>query len=133
MIKLIRSGDYQLIETKNDTKILQLDKDTYAWIKAENIGHILVDTYRPFKTDYTLAVGKYRLYDVKEEPDFTDQIHLELFIGGGRWQGYLLLTGLPTDKKTRVRLIPTKEIISAPNKTDRAGRPIRSGVPADQG
>jgi hypothetical protein len=39
-------------------------------------------------------------------------MHLELSIGKGQWQGYLLLTGLPTNKKRRNRIIPTKEVIS---------------------
>jgi len=59
-----------------------------------------------------LSLGQFRLYDVKDEPKLTDLIHLELFVGGGLWQGYLLPTGLPTDKDKRNRIIPTDELIT---------------------
>jgi hypothetical protein len=41
---------------------------------------------------------------------------LELSVGGGQWQGYLLLTGLPTAKKIRSRIEPTDEIIAKQKK-----------------
>jgi hypothetical protein len=33
-------------------------------------------------------------------------------VGKGTWQGYLLPTGLPDDKKKRNRIIPTDEVIT---------------------
>lgn len=113
MIQLIESGKYTLIETKNQTKILSLDnKQTFAWVNAKDIGEILVTTHTVHKTDNVLAMGTYRLYDIEDEPTLTDLNHLELFVGSGMWQGYLLPTGLPTDEKKRNRIIPTKEIIT---------------------
>lgn len=113
MIKLIQKGAYTLIETKKQTKILTLDgKNIYAWIDAEGIGEILVASHNSHKSDNILAVGNYRIYKVKDEPKFTDLIHLELHAGNGTWQGYLLTTGLPTNEKKRNRIIPTKEIIT---------------------
>lgn len=112
MIKLLREGSYQLIETKSDTKILTLDKkNTYAWVQAKGIGEILLKTHTSHKTDAVLSIGAYRLYDVENEPQLTDLLHLELSVGGGVWQGYLLLKGLPV-KKNRNRIIPTQEIIT---------------------
>lgn len=105
MIKTIRVGQYSLLETVRDTKLLILDqKDTFAWITAQNIGELLVVTHKPHKTDYILAVGEYRMYDISGEPKFTDLAHLELQVGNNEWQGYLLPTGLPTDKKSEVEL-----------------------------
>lgn len=113
MIKLIKQGDYQLIETKGLNKVLNLsDKGTYAWINAEGIGEILVTSHKKHQADYVLAVGKYRLYEVKDEPKLADTLHLELTTGKGNWQGYLLISGLPTAKDKKNRIIPTKEIIT---------------------
>lgn len=116
MIQVLARGKYKLIESKNDTKTLVFDHErTYAWITAANIGEILVTSHKDHKEDNLLAVGNYRLYEVKDEPKFTDQEHLELQVGCGYWQGYLLPHGLPTDEKTRNRIITTHEIITATN------------------
>jgi hypothetical protein len=112
MIKLLKEGSYKLIETRGHTKILNLGGKNYAWVNAAGIGEILVSTYMPFKTDYVLAVGKFRIYDVKDEENLTDLLHLELFVGFGQWQGYLLTTGLPTSEAIRKRIIPTSELIT---------------------
>lgn len=109
----MQEGSYQLIETKRQIKILTLDdKKTFAFINAAEIGEILVTSHNPHKIDYILSRGKYRIYEVKDESRFTDLVHLELLVGDGVWQGYLLPTGLPTDEKRRNRIIPTKEIIT---------------------
>ena len=116
MINILQRGIYRLIETKGQTKILILDgKDTYAWVNAVEIGEILVTSHKTHKADCILATGNYRLYEVKDEPKFSDTMHLELSVGKGLWQGYLLLTGLPTNEKKRNRIIPTKEVITNSN------------------
>lgn len=113
MIKITQQGNYSLIETKGQTKILTLDEDrVFAWVNVADIGEILVTSHNPHKTEHLLAVGKYRLYLVTDEPKLTDLIHLELFVGEGQWQGYLLPKGLPTGEDKRHRIIPTKEIIT---------------------
>lgn len=114
MMQVLARGEYKLTETKHDTKILILDnKDTFAWITAVNIGEILVTSHKAHKKDNLLAVGNYRLYDVKDESKYTDQKHLELQVGCGYWQGYLLPHGLPTDEKRRNRIIPTTELLTS--------------------
>lgn len=112
MIRLLKKGKYSLVETKNDTKILTLDGKNYVWIFSKSIGEMLVTTRVIHKSDQKLAKGDYQLYEVKDEPNFVDTLHLELAIGEGDWQGYLLITGLPERKKIRARIIPTNEIIS---------------------
>ncbi len=115
MIKLLREGHYNLIETKNQTKILILDgekRNVFAWINAAEIGEILVTSHKSHKIDHILSLGRYRMYQVKDEPDLTDLIHLELHTGEGIWQGYLLPNALPTDDRKRGRIIPTREIIT---------------------
>ena len=111
MITLLKKGKYSLIETRNDVKILRLEKRTFVWIYTKTVGEILVATHRVHRTDQKLAKGEYRIYAVKNEPNLVDQLHLELAIGEGDWQGYLLPTGFPKDKKTRSRIIPTNELI----------------------
>lgn len=113
MIKLVQQGDYTLFETKKQTKVLCLDdKKNYAWINAQGIGEILVASNKKAPTESTLAIGRYRMYDVKDEPKLTDLLHLELLVGDGYWQGYLLPTGLPNKNDTRNRIIPTEETIT---------------------
>lgn len=113
MIKLQQHGTYTLIETKKQTKILVLDeKQTFAWVTAKDIGEILVTSHKTHKADYILSIGNYRIYKVKDEPQYSDHVHLELSVGKNIWQGYLLLTGLPTNTDKRNRIIPTDEIIT---------------------
>ena len=121
MIKLLKKGKYTLVETKSDTKILTLDGKSYVWVFTRSIGEMLVTTRITHKTDQKLAKGEYRLYEVENEPKLVDTLHLELQICEGEyyaippkgcWQGYLLITGFPKDKKTRSRIIPTEETIS---------------------
>ncbi len=114
MIKLIKTGHYQLVETKaGQTKLLILDnKNSYAWINAEDIGEILVTTQKQHPLDSVLSAGEYRLYDVDDDPKLVDLPHLQLKTGPRAWQGYLLPTGLPTKTDIRNRIIPTKEIVT---------------------
>lgn len=113
MIKLIKKGTYQMVETKpGQTKILTLDnKAIYAWPNT-TVGEILVTSSKGHKIDCVLSVGEYRLYQVKDEPNLVDLTHLELQVGPKLWQGYLLPTGLPTKSNIRNRVIPTQETIS---------------------
>lgn len=113
MIRLVKEGSYKLVETKNLTKILILDENKiYTVIYAPEIGKLLVRSTEKHESSSTLAVGKYRLYDVKDESSLTDLMHLELLVGNGVWQGYLLPTGLPTETDIKNRIIPTYEIIT---------------------
>lgn len=112
MIKLLKEGNYRLIETGRQIKILYLNgTKNFAWINAPPIGEILVSSYKPHKTDHILSTGKYRLYDVENEQNLTDLLHLELMVGEGVWQGYLLPLGLPNGIRKR-RIIPTSEVIT---------------------
>lgn len=112
MIRVAQEGFYKLIETKNQVKILYLDNDIFAWPETKQYGEMLVTSHRLHKTDCTLSVGHYYIYAVEDEERLIDNKHLELEVGLDKWQGYLLLTGLPDDRKIRARIIPTHEIIS---------------------
>jgi len=112
MIALVHTGSYQLTETKADTKILKMDPNTYAWIKVDEIGEMLVWSEKEHKNDAILSSGEFRMYKVENEPDIVDLIHLELEAGIGQWQSYLLPTGLPNVDKKRSRIIPSKDLIT---------------------
>lgn len=112
MIKLLEHGEYLLTETDGNAKMLSLSGiGVYAWIHAAGIGEILVISKKS-PAGHMMAAGKYRIYSVKDENKLTDTIHLELFVGEGAWQGYLLITGLPKGEHKRARIVPTKEIIT---------------------
>ncbi len=112
MIALLDKGEYRLIETHQQVKILYLGSNCYAWVHVNGIGEILITSHVPHQADYVLATGAYRLYSVNDETRYRDQQHLELHVGDDTWQGYLLPVGLPDDVHSRRRLIPTKEVIS---------------------
>jgi hypothetical protein len=112
MLHLTQQGRYQLSETKGEIKLLTLGKAVFAWIDLEGIGEVLVASSKPHQIDAVLANGQCRLYEVKDEPELSDQQHLELSVGDGKWQGYLLPTGLPEAQKVRSRIIPSKEVIT---------------------
>ncbi|HIA91706.1 TPA: hypothetical protein EYO12_01140 [Candidatus Saccharibacteria bacterium] len=111
MINQIDSGSYVLGESKNHTKILTLNDQSYAWILMPGVGDIL-SFLSEQKTPYaTLSTGNFKLYDIQDEPELVDLQHLELQTGMDSWQGFLLLTGLPNKVKKRSRIIPTKELV----------------------
>ena len=112
MIKLTRHGIYKLTETRNHTKILSLNNDSFAWVEPRNIGELLVLAHVGNVHQKVLSVGDFNLYLVDNEPDLHDMFHLELEVGADIWQGYLLLTGLPTKTHPRTRIVPTTELIA---------------------
>jgi len=113
MISLRTIGAHRLVQTKKrHTKVLHLEDKAYAWIDFENIGEILVAARNDHSVECELSVGEYRIYEVEGEPSLHDNLHLELQVGRNRWQGYLLLTGLPDKHRTRTRIIPTNEVIT---------------------
>lgn len=132
MIRMIKEGKYKLLETKKQTKILILDKkELFAWINVKNIGELLVSSYKEHSIDCILALGRYRLYNVKDEKKLIDTHHLELCVGSGVWQGYLLPLGLPDEKSTRRRIIPTTEVITKPSRyssTSSSSKAFTSGM-----
>lgn len=127
MIQALRRGQYKLVETKKRIKVLYLDNEIYAWVEPLEVGEILVVSHRSHTPDRVLSKGHYRLYDVEDEPTLYDLNHLELEVGMGRWQSYLLLTGLPDNHHKRGRIIPTAETITN-NPLYRRGHGLRANL-----
>lgn len=111
VIKVIKRGIYELAETRQQIKVLCLDGASYFWLSVPGLGHVLEGAGKHPKAECLLARGCYRVYDVDNELGFSNQRHLELCAGDGRWQGYLLLAGLPS-RKQRAKMVPTREVIS---------------------
>ncbi len=113
MIKLLDSGIYKLVGTKDNLKTLTLDdKDVFLW-KSDG-GNCNLE-YIKFNTDQTcclLSINNYRLYDVKDEPGLTTCLHLELCIGKRKWQAYLLKNGFPTKRNKEKPFLRKDEIIT---------------------
>lgn len=114
MIKLAEQGTYKIVETWGETRLIVLNEtNCFAWVYAgDEIGEILVATKKKFSDQYTLARGKYRLYEVDQENGLSKGEHLELYIGEGFWQGYILPTGFPKGRNVRNKIIPTRQIIT---------------------
>lgn len=113
MIKLIEQGNYRLVGTKHHVTILYLNDRRYIWIWVKHIGQILsFSRYTTDEESYILAQGKYKIFDVVKEPHFVDLQHLQLSVDSKKWQGYLLLNGLPTAKNLKRRIVHTNEIIN---------------------
>jgi hypothetical protein len=114
MVRLINSGMFRLMETNHGIKLLELNRKIYAWIVAPRIGSLLIYSVYPHKIVGILSRGHFKLYYVVDEPQLSDDLHLEVEVGGGAWQGYRLLTGLPDRVNTRKPIMPTRELISLP-------------------
>lgn len=112
MIALLQKGDYRLIETKAQVKILYLDDQVFGWVHVKAVGEILVATHTPHHADYLLATGRFRLYQAEDDPKYASGQHLELHVGASHWQGYLIPAGLPTATKVRSLMVPIGEVIS---------------------
>lgn len=114
MIRVLNEGEYKLAVTPSHEKILFLDRRTYTWLFSRGKGQLLAHGTKNYKTDHLLAQGRYRLYDVVDEAELSGYKHLELCLGGYKWQGYILLKGLPTARHPKAMIFATKEIISSP-------------------
>ena len=116
MIKLIDKGRYALVETYSHTKILRLGKSKYAWIDTSK-GELLVKTKRAYRGSLTLSARQYRLYEVENERDLPNALHLELNTGNGKWQAYILPSGLPNESKPRAPMLPRARSITVSPKS----------------
>jgi hypothetical protein len=112
MITRIDNGSYSIHLTNNNTKILTLNFQAYAWISTENTGDILLYLTKSEKAMNINSSGLFRLYSVNDEEGFADMIHLELCNEQGKWRGYVLPTGLPSKADIKNKIISTHELIS---------------------
>ncbi|MDP2632734.1 MAG: hypothetical protein Q8P25_03350 [Candidatus Curtissbacteria bacterium] len=112
MVKKLKEGEYELFETDIRTRFIILDgQGKFIWSFAKNIGAVLIGSKKKHKPDKIIACGYFRAFEVEDEPGLTDSVHLELCVGQGKWQGYLLPKGLP-ENDGKYRIIPTNEVIS---------------------
>lgn len=113
MIKILDSGNYKLVETKKNVKALMLDdKSVFLWRNTGCNGNLEYIKLDPNQICCLFSANNYRLYDVVNEPDLKNGIHLELYAGKRRWQAYLLTKGLPTVKTKKKPITNIDEVIS---------------------
>ena len=113
MIKLVESNTYKLVGTKDNLKALILDdKDVFLWKSDGRNCSLEYIKFNLGQTCCLLSINNYRLYDVKDEPDLTTCLHLELYIGKRRWESYLLKEGLPTVRNKKKPMSSTRETIT---------------------
>lgn len=111
MIQVIKHGAYQLNEADNSYKIIILDNSKFlSWNPLS--GEIIDSTKSKPQSNSTLSIGKYFLYNVENEKELTNCLHLELLLGKRKWQAYVLPLGLPTKKQKNTKIIPTTEVIT---------------------
>lgn len=109
MIRLIQWGNYRLAMIAEGNAFISIDDDVYS----------LYPDYKTMESSeadmdaaLTLHHGDYKLYDVYDEPQLTETIHLELEDEDGYIKSYLLPQGLPVNSKRRVRQLTTTQQIT---------------------
>lgn len=112
MITVVDRGSYCLLENKKQGKVLIFDdKKSYSLTEYGKLKKIPLYPHKNTKNNCLLCKGNFRLYKVSNEEHLSSNFHLELNIGQGQWQGYLLPKGLPKNR-TINSIIPTQELIS---------------------
>jgi hypothetical protein len=112
MITVLSTGTYQLYK-KDPLRILTLNgKKKFLWEKSRDATGQLRFWTPQDNIEELSASGAFRLYDVKKETDLTDGMHLELFVGEGDWEGYLLKDKLPNAKRKECDIVKTDECIT---------------------
>lgn len=109
MIRLIQWGNYRLAIIAEGNAIVSLDDDVYSLYpeyKTMELSDIDIDTA------LVLHRGDYKLYDVYDEPQLAETIHLELEDEDGYIVNYLLPQGLPVNSKRRTRQLTTTQQIT---------------------
>lgn len=109
MIRLIQWGNYRLAMIAEGNAFISIDDDAYSLYpdyKTLELSDADIDAA------LTLHHGDYRLYDVYDEPQLAETIHLELEDEDGYIKSYLLPRGLPENSKRRVRQLTTAQQIT---------------------
>jgi hypothetical protein len=112
MITLLQSGKYTLLQAIEEVKALLLDKKLFGWDEVVAEEELVFFSLKQFHPIGISTTGKYRLYEVKGEKKLVNAIHLELFAGDGKWEGYLLPDGLPTKEVPRKKIVRIDQTIT---------------------
>lgn len=113
MIQLVESSSYKLVETKNNLKALILDTiPGYLWTNVGCDGSLDYTKLDTSQICCILSANNYRLYEVANEPNLKNGLHLELYVGKRKWQAYLLTKGFPTPKNKKRPISKIDEVIT---------------------
>lgn len=113
MIRLIQWGEYRLAIIAEGNTIIAIDNHVYS-LFPDHATLEFYDNQLPslVVSALTLHRGNYRVFDVYDEPQLTETIHLELEDEDGYVKSYLLPRGLPHQNMRRARQIPTVQQIT---------------------
>ena len=110
MVTIIKTGAYEIVETKQHARVLHLDDAIFLWAHPKNKGDMLMACVDDHSAREIVSSGDYCLYKVEGEILPASMHHLDLETTSGGLQGYLLPSGLPTKTYTRKRIIPTNQV-----------------------
>lgn len=114
MIRLIQWGRYRLAIIAEGNTIMSIDGRTYSLFSNSNTLELFDELAASIRAEaaITLHHGDYRMYDVYDELDLAETIHLELEDEDGYVKSYLLPHGLPEESRRQVRQLPTTQQIT---------------------
>lgn len=84
----------------------------YRFFLTDGQEKIRFITRSEFNFTKNVITGRYRIYEVKNEQSFKDGVYLELCIRVGKWNCYILPTGLPDQNILEKNILATKECIT---------------------
>ncbi len=90
----------------------QESEKVYRFFLTDGQGKITFITKSEFSFTKDVITGKYRKYEVKNEQSFKNGVYLELSVGMGKWNCYILPTGLPNKNSPEKSILVTKECIT---------------------
>ena len=71
------------------------NKDGCMWISDGLNCDRLMYTGKQKAARFVISEGVYRIYEVLNEKKLSQGVHMELLVGKGKWQGFILSGGLP--------------------------------------
>lgn len=118
MIRLIQWGRYRLAIIAEGNTIISVDNAVYSLFPDSKTLEIFDTPVSRIGTESAISLhhGEYRMYDVYDELQLAETIHLELEDEDGYVMSYLLPRGLPDQARRRVRQITTTQQISNTNR-----------------
>ncbi|MAU34157.1 hypothetical protein CMN23_03470 [Candidatus Saccharibacteria bacterium] len=111
MIILTGVGRYDTAIIGEGSQLLSFDDTTFKYFPSSASLEFYdgaADSWNSH-TSLHLSQGTYRLYDVRDELNLHETLHLELEDEGGFLTCYLIPNGFPTVHRKRVRYIATPQ------------------------
>lgn len=110
----------KLLTAKQEDNVLILDKEdesgviktTYRFNPHYKKGEMSFVSTSSIGIDGKILSGRFRMYETTDEAQFADGTHLELCEGEGKWNCYVLPTGLPNEKELQKEYFSTNKCVT---------------------